>query len=56
MGHIRDLPRKNLGVDIDDNFKPDYQINDDKKKTADSLKKLAKSHDEVWIATDEDRE
>ena len=56
MGHIRDLPRKNLWVDIDDNFKPDYQINDDKKKTADSLKKLAKSHDEVWIATDEDRE
>ncbi len=56
MWHIRDLPRKNLWVDIEDDFKPDYQISDEKKKTADNLKRLAKSHDTVWIATDEDRE
>ena len=56
MWHIRDLPKKSLGVDVDNNFAPEYWVSDDKKKTADSLKKLAKSHDEVWIATDEDRE
>lgn len=56
MGHIRDLPVKSLGIDIDNNFAPDYGINDDKKKTVTSLKKLAKESNEVWIATDEDRE
>ncbi len=56
MGHIRDLPVKSLGIDIENNFAPDYGINDDKKKTVASLKKLAKESNEVWIATDEDRE
>lgn len=56
MWHIRDLPIKTLWVDIENWFKPDYWINDDKKKTVDSLKKLAKSHPNIWIATDEDRE
>lgn len=56
MWHIRDLPVKTLWVDIENWFKPDYWINDDKKKTVDSLKKLAKSHANIWIATDEDRE
>ncbi|MDD2907396.1 MAG: type I DNA topoisomerase [Candidatus Gracilibacteria bacterium] len=56
MGHIRDLPVKTLGIDIENDFAPDYGINDDKKKTVDSLKKLAKESNEVWIATDEDRE
>ncbi len=56
MWHIRDLPTSKLWVDIDNNFAPDYGINDDKKKTVDSLKKLAKTHSKVWIATDEDRE
>ena len=56
MWHIRDLPKKSLGVDLDNNFAPEYGVSDDKKKTADNLKKLAKSHKEVWIATDEDRE
>jgi len=56
MGHIRDLPVKSIGVDIENNFEPEYGINDDKKKTVNSLLKLAKTHDKVWIATDEDRE
>ena len=56
MWHIRDLPTKSLGIKIDDEFKPEYKISDDKKKTVDNLKKLAKDSAEVWIATDEDRE
>ncbi|MCH2188830.1 type I DNA topoisomerase [Candidatus Gracilibacteria bacterium] len=56
MGHIRDLPVKSLGIDIENNFTPEYGINDDKKKTVDSLVKLSKTANEVLIATDEDRE
>ncbi len=56
MWHIRDLPSKNLGIDIDNWFAPDYEISPEKKKTVDWLKKLAKESNEVWIATDEDRE
>ena len=56
MWHIRDLPIKSLWIDIDWWFVPDYWINDDKQKTVNSLKKLAKESNEVWIATDEDRE
>ena len=56
MGHIRDLPIKSIGVDIENNFEPEYWINDDKKKTVNSLLKLAKTHPKIWIATDEDRE
>ncbi|MCD5380666.1 type I DNA topoisomerase [Candidatus Gracilibacteria bacterium] len=56
MGHIRDLPIKSIGVDIENNFEPEYGINDDKKKTVNSLMKLAKTHPKIWIATDEDRE
>jgi len=56
MWHIRDLPVKSLWIDIDWGFVPEYWINDDKQKTVNSLKKLAKESNEVWIATDEDRE
>ncbi len=56
MGHIRDLPVKSIGVDIENNFEPEYWINDDKKKTVNNLILLAKKHDKIWIATDEDRE
>ncbi|MDP5039010.1 MAG: type I DNA topoisomerase, partial [Candidatus Gracilibacteria bacterium] len=55
-GHIRDLPAKNLGVDIDNNFKVEYLVSEDKKKNVDALKKLARTHPNIWIATDEDRE
>lgn len=55
-GHIRDLSKKELGIDIGDNFKPDYEISADKKKLVDSLAKTAKNSRQVWLASDEDRE
>lgn len=56
FGHIRDLPGKNISIDIENEFEPQYVISDDKKKIVAELKKLAKSSDIVWLATDEDRE
>lgn len=56
MGHIRDLPQKSLWIDIENNFTPEYWISEDKEKTVNNLKKLAKWAETVWIATDEDRE
>jgi len=55
-GHIADLPQKELGVDVDNNFKPKYVVNDDKKSVVSKLSKAAKSCDTVWLASDEDRE
>jgi DNA topoisomerase-1 len=54
-GHIMDLPKKGLGVDITKRFKPDYEISPDKQKVANDLKKAAKNKT-VWLASDEDRE
>ncbi len=54
-GHIRDLPEKELGVNIDNNFEPTYKVSPDKSKVVNELKKLAKDM-EVWLATDDDRE
>ncbi|MFZ2864990.1 MAG: toprim domain-containing protein, partial [Ignavibacteriaceae bacterium] len=56
FGHIRDLEKKNKGVDIENNFKPLYKIPEDKKKVVTELKKLVKKSETVWLATDEDRE
>ena len=56
LGHVRDLPEKKLGVDIENGFEPDYLVDEDKKKVIAELKKLAKSAESVIIATDEDRE
>ncbi len=55
-GHIRDLEKKNKGVDIENNFKPLYKISEEKKKIVTELKKLSKKAEVVWLATDEDRE
>ena len=55
-GHIRDLPSKELSVDIENNFEPQYEIPKDKKKIVSELKKAAKEHKTIWLATDEDRE
>ncbi len=55
FGHIRDLPKKELGVDIKHNFEPEYQISPDKKKVVTQLKSAAKGRS-VWLATDKDRE
>lgn len=56
FGHIRDLAKKELGIDIDDNFTPHYEIPADKKKVVSELEKLAKEAKTVWLASDEDRE
>lgn len=55
-GHIFDLPKSKLSIDIENNFKPDYQPIDKKKSTIADLKKKAKLADEIYIATDPDRE
>ena len=55
-GHVRDLPEKKLAVDINNNFAPEYAIMHEKKKTVELLKNEAKKADEVFIATDPDRE
>ncbi len=55
-GHVRDLAKKGLSVDIEDDFKPQYEVMPDKKKIIQELKKLAKDAELVWLATDEDRE
>jgi DNA topoisomerase I len=56
FGHVRDLAKKGLGVDIENKFAPNYEISPDKAKVVAELKKLAKGADMVWLATDEDRE
>ena len=53
VGHIRDLPAKGFGVDLEKNFEPTYEITDGKKKIVSDLKKLVKQAEKVWIATDE---
>lgn len=55
-GHVRDLAKKGFGVDIENNFNPNYEISPDKSKVVSELKSLAKKAEVVWLATDEDRE
>ncbi len=56
FGHIRDLEKDEMGIDINNNFAPTYKVSDDKVKVVNELKQLAKKSDEVWLASDEDRE
>lgn len=56
MGHIRDLPKSDLGIAVDDDFKPDYEITKEKAKVVGDIKKKIAKETLVWIATDEDRE
>jgi len=56
MGHIRDLEKKDAGIDLENNYVPKYVVSPDKKKIVTELKKLAKDAKQVWIASDEDRE
>lgn len=56
FGHIRDLAKKNLGIDIENNFSPTYEIPKDKVKIVSELRKVAAESKNVWIASDEDRE
>ena len=55
-GHVRDLNKNTLSVDIDKDFEPEYEISDDKRNLVAELRKLAKASDTVWLASDEDRE
>jgi len=55
-GHISDLPSKELGVDVDGDFTPRYEVSKDKKTVVKNLKDLASKSEMVWLASDEDRE
>ncbi|WP_333696134.1 type I DNA topoisomerase [Flavobacterium sp.] len=55
-GHIADLPSKEIGVDVERDFKPKYEVSADKKALVSKLKSLAKNAETVWLASDEDRE
>ncbi|MBK6450994.1 type I DNA topoisomerase [Candidatus Brachybacter algidus] len=56
FGHVRDLDKGNNGIDIQNNFKPNYVVTPDKARVVKDLKDTMKKSDEVWLATDEDRE
>jgi len=55
-GHVRDLISGNAAIDVENSFKPSYEVSADKKQIVAELKKLAKAAEVVWLATDEDRE
>lgn len=56
MGHVRDLPKSKLGVDVENNFEPQYLVPREHKPKVKELKEVAKKADEIYFATDEDRE
>jgi DNA topoisomerase-1 len=56
FGHIRDLEKAGMGIDLENNFEPRYIVSEDKEKVVKDLKALANKSGEVWLATDEDRE
>jgi DNA topoisomerase-1 len=56
VGHIRDLLRSQLSVDVDNGFTPKYRVPNEKKEVVKELKRLAKEHEEIYLATDPDRE
>jgi len=56
MGHIRDLPKKKLAIDVDNNFQPDYVVLPEKRKVISQLRQAALRAQEIILATDPDRE
>ncbi|MFA5620294.1 MAG: type I DNA topoisomerase [Weeksellaceae bacterium] len=56
FGHIADLPKKGMGIEIDNNFKPVYEVSNEKKEVVKKLKELTSKADTIWLASDEDRE
>lgn len=56
FGHVRDLPKGNNAIDVENRFKPTYVVSDDKKEVVSQLRKLAKEAEIVWLASDDDRE
>ena len=55
-GHVRDLNKNTLSVNVEKDFAPEYEISDDKKALVAELRKLSNESDTVWLASDEDRE
>ncbi|MFD1139714.1 type I DNA topoisomerase [Larkinella insperata] len=55
-GHVRDLPKDDMAIDIPNGFRPVYEVSPDKRQVISELKKLAKEAEEIWLATDDDRE
>ncbi|WP_207493206.1 type I DNA topoisomerase [Aridibaculum aurantiacum] len=55
-GHIRDLEKDDMGIDLNNNYQPRYKVPDEKQKVVNELKQLARKSKEVWLASDEDRE
>ena len=55
-GHIRDLAKKEMSIDVENHYEPQYQISDDKRALVSELKKAVASAEQVWLASDEDRE
>src|SRR5437762_2898284 len=56
QGHVRDLPKSGLAVDIENDFAPKYELLEDRKRIIDELRKAAKEADEIYLASDPDRE
>ena len=56
MGHVRDLPEKEMGVEVDDGFKPHYEVVESRRKTINELRSAAKGEPEIILASDPDRE
>ena len=56
MGHIRDLPKSGLGIDVTNNFEPTYEVSEGKESVVKKLQAALKNSNDLWIATDEDRE
>lgn len=56
MGHVRDLPSSTIAVDVEHDFEPEYEVPDEKKTVVKKLKDARRKADDLWIATDEDRE
>ena len=56
LGHVRDLPQKGLGVDVDDGFTPSYEVMEDKKKLVRDIRRDSKDATNIYLATDPDRE
>lgn len=55
-GHVRDLKKKGVAIDVENDFKPEYEVSPEKKKVIQELKALVKKAEVIWLATDEDRE
>ena len=56
LGHVKDLPKKDLAVDVENDFQPRYEVIEGKKKLIQELKQAAKNVDSVYLAADPDRE